>query len=462
MTTNKQSTRLFVISDLHLGGQEPAMMSKPGILADFIDWLPSQRENNKPLELVIAGDFIDFLAIPECKAWTQDSAEAVNKLSDTMRGSFKPVFDALGRHLNNHHRLTVLVGNHDIEMTYPAVQDAFIHVLRTTPQQARFIDDGSAYRVGDVLIEHGNRYDAANFNDWDRLRQTRSAYSRNEQAPQSVRVSAGSVIVEKLVNEIKREYPFIDLFQPQDKMLAYLLLALEPTLIRRYWRKLGALFQGGWNQFIDQHNGRQPGRTYAIGATASLSQTIDNNALEAVFGEAAVKALENPEGRIGVSDWLPMLKLLPKDGLAELIRQDKEIPLHRLKQLRETLQNWRDATVLDWLADTGPYGAAAERMVKAGAAELVIMGHTHLARQKIESGKTRYINTGTWADIITLPTQALEQNDEALEHLAIFLKRLCDKQNSENKIRKHYPTYADVSLDLEGHIKKAELKAFKP
>lgn len=36
----KKSTRLIVISDLHLGGDEPTMCSRPDVLASFIEQLP--------------------------------------------------------------------------------------------------------------------------------------------------------------------------------------------------------------------------------------------------------------------------------------------------------------------------------------------------------------------------------------------------------------------------------------
>jgi UDP-2,3-diacylglucosamine pyrophosphatase LpxH len=225
--------RLIVISDLHLGGLAPHMMSQPDQLAVFIDRLPQQQATDEVLELVIAGDFIDFLAIPEFKSWTPDPAEARAKLEYTLRSPFAPVFAALGRHVAGGHRLTVLLGNHDIELTLPSVQDAFLRGIGANSHQVKFMDDGSAYRVGTALIEHGNRYDGANVNDWDGLRAIRSAQSRNEPPPVKLAISAGSVIVERVVNAIKPRYPFIDLLQPQDKLLAYLLLAFEPSLLRR-------------------------------------------------------------------------------------------------------------------------------------------------------------------------------------------------------------------------------------
>ena len=37
---------------------------------------------------------------------------------------FAPIFDALRAHVEGGHRLTVMIGNHDLELTMPPVQDA--------------------------------------------------------------------------------------------------------------------------------------------------------------------------------------------------------------------------------------------------------------------------------------------------------------------------------------------------
>lgn len=64
-----RATRLIVISDLHLGGTEPYMMSQPQQLAAFIEHLSTVAAGDETLELVINGDFIDFLAIPDYQSW---------------------------------------------------------------------------------------------------------------------------------------------------------------------------------------------------------------------------------------------------------------------------------------------------------------------------------------------------------------------------------------------------------
>src|SRR3954464_2810083 len=99
-TTTPRSTRVIVISDLHLGGEPPVMMSRPAPLASFIESLPALLQADEDLELVIAAACVDFPAPPPQAAWTPAPGAARDKLARTMdRPPFAPVFTALGRHV---------------------------------------------------------------------------------------------------------------------------------------------------------------------------------------------------------------------------------------------------------------------------------------------------------------------------------------------------------------------------
>ena len=55
------------------------------------------------------------------------------------------MFAALAGHVAAGHWLTILIGNHDIELTLPSVQAALLRIIEAHPHQVAFIDDGSAY-----------------------------------------------------------------------------------------------------------------------------------------------------------------------------------------------------------------------------------------------------------------------------------------------------------------------------
>jgi len=467
MTVDRQKrvTRLIAISDLHLGGVEPHMMSQPKRLADFISSLPKRLQKDETLELVIAGDFIDFLAIPEFKSWTYDPVEACEKLDSTMchPSFFVPVFNSLAHHVSSGHRLTVIIGNHDIELALLNVQDVFLQNIGANTHQGKFVDDGSAYRVGSVLIEHGNRYDPANENDWEGLRNIRSALSRNEFPLKELKVSIGSNIVEKLVNPIKPDYSFIDLLQPQDELLAYLLFAFEPKLFKDHITKARHLLKVAYRNFekkvysqLKKTQNHQPVRSRAVASETTFdinSKIIDE--LKTEF-EEIYQEFEDPSRPVGASDWLLISReLVRREGLAFILERGERIPRKRLRQIRTTMRRWNINEAFDIKGDTGLCGEAAESLSKNPSIDLVIMGHTHLARHLGPENKAAYINTGTWTDLIAVPDEALRDSDEALDCLEKFLtdlyfKRVCQQQ----------PSYADVRIDTHGKVEQARLEFY--
>lgn len=440
--------RVFVISDLHMGGVQPTMMSRPVELANFINSLPSRRAKDERLELVIAGDFVDFLSIPPFAGLTTDPSEAVRKLQSVMSKSpFGVVFDALGRFLVDGHQLTLLVGNHDVELTLPNVQSALITHLGVTEHDVLFIDDNRAYRVGNLLIEHGNRYDGANENDWSGLRAMASALSRGEMPPDRVEVSAGSRLVECLISPLKGDYPFIDLLQPQGELVALLLLAFEPSLAFEF-SKLGKLLKA---KRLEGKNitGLQPGETRHVAFSGGTHRDVE---LERVFGKNYQTLISSSEA---VSAWDVILAAWHsrEDSLSEILDRGDIIPIDRIEQLRVAMRLLLLTDESDKLdGDTEQYGAAAKRMIETskGTIETVVMGHTHLARHIGSADRASYINTGSWADVIRVPVEVL--NDGNQHDLQSFLTGL-----RRGEGRHCLSTYADIRVEIDGRVSAARL-----
>ena len=423
------------------------MMSQPTRLAAFIAQLPQRLRPDEQLELVLAGDIIDFLAMPPYQSWTPDPRAAQAKCTQAMQGPGAPVFQTLAGHVAAGHRLTLLLGNHDVELALPSVQTAVLQGLSASPYEVRFIDDGRAYRCGGVLIEHGNRYDGANVNDWDGLRALRSAYSRNEEAVRLLHVSAGSEIVEKVVNPLKPYYPFIDLLQPQNELMVLLLLAFEPQLALDV-PKLAALLHGGRRQ-LDNLSGRQPGRTREV--ASSLASASDPE-LAALFGEV-YQQLHQPGGEVGAREWLQIFQQVRQGSLTDLLQRGEPVPVKRLQQMRVLMRRLVSEEVFRRDGPTGVYGQAAQRMLGHDV-EVVVMGHTHLARHIGPAERATYINTGTWADCIRVPEQVLAEGPEALAALPDFLRRLLQDEN----VRSRCPTYADIRVAPDGQVQQARLE----
>jgi hypothetical protein len=341
----------------------------------------------------------------------------------------------------------------------PAVQQTFLQALGGRRQQVLWVDDGRAYRVGGVLIELGNRYDGANINDWDGRRTLHSAQSRHEEPPADLRfvVSAGSEIVTHVVNPLKARYPFIDLIQPQNALLALLLLAFEPELS---WDipKIARALKGQYRQQANPA-GMPPGQTYAV--SASVPQTLAPALaaqLKATFG-TDYEALMSPSSAedVGARDWLRVYLDARKQSLAELLKQGMPVPEQRLRRIRAAMHGLVSNELFGVSADDGAYGTAAKLLLANGAAEVVVMGHTHMARHHGPADKATYINTGTWADLISVPDEVLDDSTQGSIALEAFLRGLID--NSQRWFR---PTYADIRVAVQGTIEQARLKEWQP
>src|SRR5215510_8756010 len=156
------SRQLFVIPDLHLGGKPGFQICSPKgreRVADFLNWVASQAEGGQDIHLVVNGDLVDFLAEPPFAIFTGKDDEATTKLQSIIDSS-PEIWQAFRAIVKAGAELTVLLGNHDLELTLPGPG----RLLRKTlgPGRVNFVFDNQALDLGDVLIEHGNRYDAWN------------------------------------------------------------------------------------------------------------------------------------------------------------------------------------------------------------------------------------------------------------------------------------------------------------
>lgn len=241
MTTERT---VFIISDLHVGGAYAAdpstgdrgfrLCTNVPKLAELVLAVDARGRAGEDVELLINGDFIDFLAEENNEgafsAFRLDPDETV-RVFDRIVAQDKVLFDALRRLLAGGGMLTLLLGNHDVELCFPAVRRRLEEILGVSGQSRfRFLYDGEALVIGDALIEHGNRYDAWNQVDHDQLRRLRSIQSRRQAVPADFEYVAppGSRLVATVMNPVKREYPFVDLLKPEQETMLPILLALEP------------------------------------------------------------------------------------------------------------------------------------------------------------------------------------------------------------------------------------------
>jgi len=422
--------RLFAISDLHIGGAEHPMLGHPEVLVDFLERVAAIDASGP--ELVVHGDFVDFLAESPYQAWTPDEATTLVKLRAIFARNEK-VFDAFAKCARG--RLTILLGNHDVELAYPKVREALFARLGTTPHNCLFVHSDEGYRVGDVFIEHGNRYDPWNAVEFDELQKVLAAVGRGEAAP-AMQACPGSSLVEKVMNPLKERYHFIDLLKPEDKIVMLLLLAFEPEQLSDVKMMFHAV--SAWlRQKV------RPGGRRMRGGEEELTQELRD-----AFADE-LRSLQGPVGTRSVRG--PIIKG-SSEGLANVLRDGRPVDPKRAAKLQLALCTKVAGDVSFATADdSGDYTAAARAMTGREGTRLVIMGHTHLARDVLfKANGGRYFNTGTWADLIRVDDGALRDRSADRGVFIEWLRRLVT--NDLAGIRVCSPGYADVTVGADGHI----------
>lgn len=458
--TPRYST-LYAVSDLHMGG-EPGfqMFAQGGRLADTIDSLPLPGHGaGGPVALVLNGDIVDFLAEP--RARYLDPAGAVGKLERIYEDpAFAPVWQALERFIRRDgYELVLVLGNHDVELALPHVREWLADRLSGGRPEARgrirFHLDGAGFgcEVGGrrVLCLHGNEVDTWNRVDHRQLLEVQRAAHRGK-TPAPWDANAGTRLVIDVMNAVKRRYPMVDLLKPETRAVLPILAALDPEpdklgLMARILRVATVLARDDLFERIgllsaeaaagdvgppgDELLGGLLAETFAGPRDSGGSDPLLQAYRELQAGAGVpVGATARETGMLGIGDGFVDLR----DGSAK-----REL-------LRRALRRLLDGD--DAFDASRPDETFHELVALAGDVDFLIAGHTHLRRALPLVGGGAYFNTGTWARLIELPTEALDDSVafEAI-HDALTAGTLAELDTARfagQPLVKHLPTAACV------------------
>lgn len=175
-----------VISDLHLSEAEPVNLRFPlwkkfktrqfffdDIFENFLKHI-EEKAQGAPIELILNGDIFDFdsvMALPEQPTFHVNWLERHRGLFPRQeRSRFKiekilkdhaDFMQALREFILRGHRVVFVIGNHDLELHFPEVQDEVLQALKLPDkmtEQVRFVE-WFYISNQDTLVEHGNQYD---------------------------------------------------------------------------------------------------------------------------------------------------------------------------------------------------------------------------------------------------------------------------------------------------------------
>ncbi|OUR96820.1 hypothetical protein A9Q84_10805 [Halobacteriovorax marinus] len=182
---NRPQHHTIVISDLHLSDAEPIHENNPlwkkfrrkeyfidKDVAAFLEKLDAELE--APIELVLNGDIFDFdsvMSVPKHGEFSFSSNEKHRGLnSEEHKSEFKMMCIlrdhshlcmAFQNFLQKGHKIIFTIGNHDLELHWPKVQQALINAIvpNNVHKEQVVICEWFYLSGGDTLIEHGNQYD---------------------------------------------------------------------------------------------------------------------------------------------------------------------------------------------------------------------------------------------------------------------------------------------------------------
>ncbi len=484
---NKAQRVVYVISDLHIGGRyaegdDPnnrgfRINTHVEVLAKFVRGLADKRIAGVDVELIINGDFFDFLAEEDgtedggFEPFVEDARRAIQLFHRIVERD-RVLFDALRAFTASGARLTLLLGNHDVELALPHVRRELLKLLGVEePSRITFIHDGEAYAVGDALIEHGNRYDGFNVIDHDALRRTRSLQSRGQAVIDHPLVPPpGSRLVASIMNRIKKFYPFVDLLKPETEAVVPLLLALEPGYRSNILEILKLNHQATDHAPIAPARPRYSGDLAATGEAPGYGDAAVGGR-EGDEVDALLRAVMPPEEAARFAASFPLASasgdlagstdLRTAWGLARLLVGNASDALEkRLPALLDALRAVQSDRSFDRTYETKkPYLEAARELATHGF-RFIVFGHTHLAK-RVDLGEGRaYLNSGTWADLLRVPQSIVTPgNPQAMAELRDFVADLAARRFGA--WIEFQPTY--VRLDVRGErVSHAELCEFAP
>lgn len=433
---------VHVISDLHLGGA-PASEAGPAfqmcppathtLLAAYIDRLPPCTEQLES-HLVIAGDVVDFLAEVPFLPFTGDSAIACAKLTRIFDSS-KVVWDALARFSSQRKGiLTLLLGNHDIELSLPRVRKMLLE--RLPGLHVRFIYDNEAFTLGPLLIEHGNRFDAWNAVPHDALRRVRSQMSRNGKVTPNFPALPGSRMVIDVINPLKQQYPFVDLLKPETAAALPIVAALGGIGLSQVW--------SAFSKYRAQK---------AVDYDEENAEPLANNYINASRNDDGALWLEAQQiGSSGKGQDVSALGDMLGRGVVQVSEKVRAARIDAVfaafRSLTRLHRMHREAFDVEIEADT--YIKPAQHAALRGF-KVVVYGHTHLPKNvKLAPGTSgtaaQYLNTGTWADMMCIPEGIWDPDEESGRRM--FRDFAGDLgANSLTKWRRAVPTYARIEIE---------------
>ena len=388
----------FILSDLHLGAETTFRNNHPpeAFRVDeqfgrFLRQLRDESEQDRrEIELIINGDFLDFLHVPAVDHYTaakdypaqtylDSSQDASVKRLNLIVNQHQELFKLLARFIQPEtpkRRITIIKGNHDVALYWPLVKSRLREVLDATGRRSSLLLFAAEFiNRENIYVEHGHqRTEQLNrFPDFHDPRQPNS--------PTHLYWPPGSQLYVDLWREGGRDRQLGDSIHPittliwlalhwnfdlAAKMLARLMSYTTPTHVATAHLDSSVL----WKQLADEYERQRLAELYH---NDSAFRTEFHRQIWPYLSETAVP-------------------IAAANGLSQQELSGDPVAIGRSEQARQQQQ----------------LQAAAAEMARQQKAEVIVFGHTHQPVSQTLADGQLYLNTGCWlgtADLTTAPVE---------------------------------------------------------
>ena len=248
------STDLYIVSDLHLSeglsgdGRRFSRLEAFFFDEEFRNFLAHIREASERSErsarLILNGDIFDFLAAKQVPAdpselpheeitqtdkkygMSTTAGKSAFKMRKIVRGH-RAFFVAIMEFLRGGHGVTLIRGNHDVELYWPEVQAALLEEMQVLANEEWGTDSGFQVKdhmdirhwfyleKGRIFVEHGHQYDHGNSFRFNLAPKMPAAFDENGKPV--LDYPTGSLFVRYMFNKMKIVDPFTSFFISFDR-----------------------------------------------------------------------------------------------------------------------------------------------------------------------------------------------------------------------------------------------------
>ena len=379
----------LVISDLHVGA---GCLDRGNLLDDFDQdeafgrWLAdcvaeSERESLE-MELILAGDAFEFLQVPSLPSASafdpahtyppedyasSSEVDSARKMRLILAGHplfFSALCDFIQPTLPRR-SVTVLKGNHDVELHWRVVQQVLRTALEATGERAACLtfEERRIAREG-IYVEHGNQYaeQVNRFVDFEE--------PHDPELAEQLDLPAGSRFVYEFFNEIEGKHYWMDGVKPLTALVWYTFAYDFPLAVRELLTllKLAPSLIWGSLPFSESSLALKP-------QADLLEELADARHLDTIQKDEALRRdfFERVEAALSLYGQRRRYGMKGATG--------RESPLAR--------------GLAEELAQEEALAGVARQKRDQEAASVIVFGHTHRACVVPLEGAT-YLNAGTW------------------------------------------------------------------